>query len=62
MSIELTNEQKEIIKTNINKDDILKIIAFAGTGKTFTLTEYAKARPFTRFLYVAFNKSAAARC
>lgn len=32
-------------------------MAFAGTGKTTTLVEYAKARPRKRFLYIAFNKS-----
>ena len=35
----------------------MKIIAFAGTGKTSTLVEYTKRRPKLRFLYVAFNKS-----
>jgi F-box protein 18 (helicase) len=55
--MELTEEQKEIIDYNLEKNSVLKIIAFAGTGKTTTLVEYAKARPHTRFLYISFNKS-----
>lgn len=54
--IELTDEQKEIVGCDLAPGEILKIMAFAGTGKTSTLVEYARARPRTRFLYVAFNK------
>lgn len=36
---------------------MLKVLAFAGTGKTTTLIEYALAHPEKRMLYVAFNKS-----
>jgi F-box protein 18 (helicase) len=53
----LTEEQNEIISYDIRGNSVLKVIAFAGTGKTTTLLEYSKARPHTRFLYVAFNKS-----
>ena len=55
--MELTDEQRRIVKCDLKQDDILRIIAFAGTGKTTTLIEYAKARPHLRFLYLAFNKS-----
>jgi F-box protein 18 (helicase) len=55
--MKLTDEQKKIVQCDLGKDQILKVVAFAGTGKTTTLVEYAKARPQTRFLYVAFNKS-----
>jgi len=55
--MQLTDEQKKIVACDLGKDQILKVVAFAGTGKTTTLIEYAKARPATRFLYVAFNKS-----
>lgn len=55
--MKLTEEQKEIIRYDLGKNGILKIIAFAGTGKTTTLVEYAKVRPDTRFLYISFNKS-----
>lgn len=53
----LTPEQKEIVSTGLSGEDLLKIIAFAGTGKTTTLASYALNRPRNRFLYVAFNKS-----
>lgn len=54
---ELTQEQKDILNYKISNDEILKIIAFAGTGKTTTLFEYSKRYPLMRFLYIAFNKS-----
>ena len=49
----LTNEQKGII----NCKDNIKINAVAGSGKTTTLIQYALARPESRILYLAFNKS-----
>ncbi|MFC1886822.1 hypothetical protein ACFLZM_07185 [Thermodesulfobacteriota bacterium] len=55
--MQLTKEQNKIVQCNLDNNQILKVVAFAGTGKTTTLVEYAKARPMTRFLYVAFNKS-----
>jgi F-box protein 18 (helicase) len=57
MPYQLTSEQSEIVRTDLKPGEILKIIAFAGTGKTSTLFEYTKERPELRFLYVAFNKS-----
>ena len=57
MSYQLTSEQNEIVNIKLYSGEILKIIAFAGTGKTSTLIEYTKRRPQLRFLYVAFNKS-----
>lgn len=52
--MKLTAEQLQIIGT---KGD-LKINAVAGSGKTTTIIEYAKARPQnSRILYLAFNKS-----
>lgn len=53
----LTDEQKEIVACDLRGDSVLDVIAFAGTGKTTTLLEYAKARPEMRFLYAAFNRS-----
>ena len=50
----LTDEQHEIINSSGN----IKINAVAGSGKTTTIIEYAKARPKNaRILYLAFNKS-----
>lgn len=52
--MELTQEQYDIIKSTGN----IKINAVAGSGKTTTIIEYAKARPKeSKILYLAFNKS-----
>ena len=52
--MELTDEQCDIIKSTGN----IKINSVAGSGKTTTIIEYAKARPeSSRILYLAFNKS-----
>jgi len=52
--MELTKEQYDIINSTGN----IKINAVAGSGKTTTVIEYAKARPVTsKILYIAFNKS-----
>ncbi len=52
--MKLTQEQEDII----NSAGDIKINAVAGSGKTTTIIEYAKARPATaKILYLAFNKS-----
>ena len=52
--MKFTDEQHEIINSSGN----IKINAVAGSGKTTTIIEYAKARPKNaRILYLAFNKS-----
>lgn len=52
--MELTKEQIDIINSTGN----IKINAVAGSGKTTTIIEYAKARPkHSKILYLAFNKS-----
>ena len=52
--MELTKEQINII----NATGDIKINAVAGSGKTTTIIEYAKARPKnSKILYLAFNKS-----
>uniref|UniRef100_A0A3P9IRP0 F-box DNA helicase 1 n=1 Tax=Oryzias latipes TaxID=8090 RepID=A0A3P9IRP0_ORYLA len=57
--IHLTREQQQILSHQIQQDHVVKIIAFAGTGKTTTLMKFAEQRPHLRFLYVAFNNSVA---
>ena len=52
-----TEEQRAIIAFDLAPGQTMKIMAFAGTGKTSTLVAYTQARPGMRFLYVAFNKS-----
>jgi superfamily I DNA/RNA helicase len=52
--MKLTQEQLAIINSTGN----IKINAVAGSGKTTTIIEYAKARPgSSKILYLAFNKS-----
>lgn len=57
--INLTHEQQQILNHEITKRHVVKIMAFAGTGKTSTLIKYAQQRPHLCFLYAAFNKSVA---
>ncbi|RVE56288.1 hypothetical protein OJAV_G00219550 [Oryzias javanicus] len=57
--IHITREQQQILSHKIQQDHVVKIIAFAGTGKTTTLMKFAEQRPHLRFLYVAFNNSVA---
>ena len=52
--MEWTKEQYDIINSTGN----IKINAVAGSGKTTTIIEYAKARPKdSKILYLAFNKA-----
>jgi F-box protein 18 (helicase) len=51
--MKLTEEQENIIRSKGN----IKINAVAGSGKTTSLIEYARARENARILYIAFNKS-----
>ncbi|MFL1706614.1 UvrD-helicase domain-containing protein [Campylobacter sp. MOP7] len=50
----LTPEQLCIVYSDA---DTIFVEALAGTGKTTTLKEYAKARPCEKILYLVFNKS-----
>lgn len=53
----LSAQQEEIIEIskNLNDNEILKINAFAGTGKTTTLIQITNAIYDKNFLYLAFN-------
>jgi superfamily I DNA/RNA helicase len=51
--IKWTDEQEKVF----NAEGNFKVNAVAGAGKTSTLVEYARRRPRTRFLYLAFNRS-----
>ncbi len=59
MHMDITQEQQRIIETPLEKFKVMKIIAFAGTGKSTTLREYARRHSDKKFLYLVFNKSAA---
>jgi len=50
----ITNEQSNII---FSEDSTMHIFSLAGTGKTFTLSEYAKLHKFSKILYIVYNSS-----
>jgi len=50
---DLTDEQYSIVHSD---DQVIKVKAYAGTGKTFTLKKYAERRNNKKGLYLAFNK------
>lgn len=49
-----TEEQWQIITSKKRK---IVVVAAAGTGKTSTLVQYAKANPNRRMLYIAYNRA-----
>ena len=53
----LTREQEAIVSTHLKAPNWMVVHAFAGSGKTTTLVEYARRNPGLRFLYLAFNKA-----
>ncbi|KAM9245636.1 F-box DNA helicase 1 [Leptosomus discolor] len=57
----LTHEQQRILNHKIERGQRVKIMAFAGTGKTSTLVKYAEKFADLNLLYVAFNKAVAER-
>ncbi|NXL38934.1 FBH1 helicase, partial [Glaucidium brasilianum] len=59
--VKLTYEQQRILNHKIERGQIVKILAFAGTGKTTTLIKYAEKFADLNFLYVTFNKAVADR-
>lgn len=54
LELSLTEEQLPIVHYKGKK---LVVKAYAGTGKTFTLVQYAIANPNSRILYLAFNRA-----
>lgn len=52
-----TPEQQAILDAHVPPGTALKIIAYAGTGKTSTLCALAEKFPTEEILYLAFNKS-----
>ncbi|ELU17713.1 hypothetical protein CAPTEDRAFT_217853 [Capitella teleta] len=57
ISVRLTHEQLRICNHDIQEGDTIKIIAFAGTGKTTTLIKYTQLRPGLKFLLIVYNKA-----
>jgi len=54
----MTAELAAIVAASVGEDEILKVCAVAGSGKSMALREYAAARPCTPCLYLTFNKPA----
>lgn len=59
LTFQLTQEQARFVQRDVRPGELIKVQAFAGTGKTRSLLAYAERRPNRRFLYIAFNKAAA---
>ncbi|XP_041331520.1 F-box DNA helicase 1, partial [Pyrgilauda ruficollis] len=57
--VKLTHEQQRILSHKIEPGQTVKIMAFAGTGKTSTLVKYAEKFSELKFLYLTFNKAVA---
>ncbi len=55
----LTPEQLAVVEAAQTREN-LKVVAFAGTGKTFTLVEVARALKGKRILYLTFSRALAA--
>src|SRR5438045_2738437 len=56
----LTDEQRDIISLDVPKGQMLKISAFAGTGKTTALRLFTEAHSDKTFLYLCYNASVSA--
>jgi F-box protein, helicase, 18 len=54
-----TEEQAEIISTDLRPGQVMVVDAVAGSGKTSTLEMYVDAHPRKKFLYLAFGKAQA---
>ncbi len=55
MNYKLTDEQNNILD-KIRLKDVVSVNAYPGTGKTFTLVKVAEDNPYSKILYLAFNK------
>lgn len=57
--ISITDEQLSIVNCAPSPNKTILVQAYAGTGKTSTLYQYAKIRPLSTILYIAYNTSLA---
>lgn len=53
----LTEEQKELVDLDCDKNNTVIVEAYAGAGKTSTLLEFCKKRPNKNILYLVYNAS-----
>ena len=51
----LTNEQRLVVNAQLEIGQTLKVVAYAGTGKTVTLRAFAQTHPELKILYVAVS-------
>lgn len=51
----LTNEQRLVASAHVEIGQTLKVVAYAGTGKTVTLRAFAQMHPEFKILYVAVS-------
>ena len=61
----MTAEQARIANHTLShekNDEIIKIVAFAGTGKTTTLIQMCQNHPHLKFLVIVYNKSVQENC
>ncbi|WFD33120.1 DNA helicase [Malassezia sp. CBS 17886] len=59
-SYTLTAEQAAFVAHDVRATELVRVQAYAGTGKTRSLMAYAHRRPQQRFLYITFNAATAA--
>merc|ERR1712096_401269 len=55
--IKLSPEQMRVVRHKFKKGHLLRVMAYAGTGKTTTLVQCAQANPNLAFLYSSFSKA-----
>jgi len=56
MGFPLTHEQRRVAGHEFKPEQLVRVIAYAGAGKTSTLIACVKAHPQLRFLYTSFSK------
>lgn len=52
----LTPEQQAVVNTSVFPGYLLKVVAFAGTGKTLCLRAWAQLHPNVNILYITVSK------
>ncbi|XP_071409004.1 LOW QUALITY PROTEIN: F-box DNA helicase 1 [Pithys albifrons albifrons] len=57
--VRLTHEQQRILNHQLQPGHVVKILGFAGTGKTWILGKYAEKFPELKFLYVTSHEAEA---
>eukprot|EP01083_Nonionella_stella_P034894 95397_1 len=60
-SIRMTAEQNKVVNCPVEKGDVIKVLAFAGSGKTTTalhfIANYLAKSPRSRVLYLTFSRA-----